>query len=37
MEINKLNNELKTKVEELLIYKLNDEKILQLNEQKINF
>ena len=37
MEINKLNNELKTKVEELLVYKLNNEKILALNKQKINF
>ena len=37
MEINKLKNELKTKEEELLVYKLNNEKILALNEQKINF
>ena len=37
MEINKLKSELKSKEEELLMYKLNDEKILALNEQKINF
>ena len=37
MEINKLKNELKTKEEELLIYKLNDEKVSALNNQKINF
>ena len=37
MEINKIKNELKTKEEELLIYKLNDEKVLALNNQKINF
>ena len=37
MEINKLKSELKAKEEELLVYKLNDEKVLALNEQKINF
>ena len=37
MELNKLKNEIKTKEEELLVYKLNDEKVLALNEQKINF
>ena len=37
MEINKLKTELKAKEEELLMYKLNDEKIMALNDQKINF
>ena len=37
MEINKLKNDLKTKEEELLVYKLNEEKVLALNEQKVNF
>ena len=34
MDINKLKNELKTKEEELLVIKLNNEKVLALNEQK---
>ena len=37
MEINKLKSEIKAKDEDLLVYKLNDEKVLALNEQKINF
>jgi FtsZ-binding cell division protein ZapB len=37
MEINKLKSEIKAKEEELLIYKLNDEKVSALNIQKINF
>ena len=37
MEMNKLKSELKAKEEELLLYKLNDEKVLALNDQKINF
>ena len=37
MEINKLKSEIKAKEEDLLVYKLNDEKVLALNEQKINF
>ena len=37
IEINKLKHELKAKEEELLVYKLNDEKVLALNNQKINF
>ena len=37
MEINKLKSDIKAKEEDLLVYKLNDEKVLALNEQKINF
>ena len=37
MEINKLKTELKAKEEEILLYKLNDEKVLALNDQKIKF
>ena len=37
MEINKLKSDIKAKEEELLVYKLNDEKVLALNNQKINF
>lgn len=37
MDINKLKNELKTKEEELLVIKLNNEKVLALNEQKNTF
>ena len=37
MEINKLKSDIKAKEEELLVYKLNDEKVLALNTQKINF
>lgn len=37
MDINKLKNELKTKEEELLVIKLNNEKVLALNEQKSLF
>ena len=37
MEINKLKSEIKAKEEDLLVYKLNDEKVSALNEQKINF
>ena len=37
MEINKLKSELKAKEEEILLYKLNDEKVLALNDQKIKF
>ena len=37
MEINKLKSEIKAKEEDLLIYKLNDEKVSALNIQKISF
>ena len=37
LEIDKLNNELKTKDEEILLIKLNDEKVSALNIQKITF
>ena len=37
MEINKLKSQIKAKEEDLLVYKLNDEKVLALNDQKINF
>ena len=37
MEINKIKSELKAKEEDLLVYKLNDEKVSALNDQKINF
>ena len=37
LEIDKLNNEIKTKDEEILLIKLNDEKISALNIQKISF
>ena len=37
MEINKLKSEIKAKEEDLLVYKLNNEKVLALNDQKINF
>ena len=37
MEINKLKTEVKAKEEDLLVYKLNDEKVSALNDQKINF
>ena len=37
MEINKINSEKKAKEDELLVYKLNDEKVSALNIQKISF
>ena len=37
MEINKYKSKIKEKEEDLLVYKLNDEKVLALNDQKINF
>ena len=37
MEINKYKSEIKAKEEDLLVYKLNDEKVLALNDQKITF
>ena len=37
MEINKLKSEVKAKEEDLLVYKLNDEKVSALNVQKITF
>jgi len=37
MEINKINSEKKAKEDELLVYKLNDEKVSALNTQKITF
>jgi len=37
MEINKLKSDIKAKEEDLLVYKLNDEKVMALNTQKINF
>ena len=37
LEINKLKSEIKAKEEDLLVYKLNDEKVLALNDQKIKF
>lgn len=37
MEINKINSEKKAKEDELLVNKLNDEKVSALNVQKIAF
>ena len=37
MEINKLKSDIKAKEDDLLVYKLNDEKVSALNIQKINF
>ena len=37
MEINKYKSKIKEKEEDLLVYKINDEKVLALNDQKINF
>ena len=37
MEINKLKSDIKAKEDDLLVYKLNDEKVSALNVQKINF
>ena len=37
LEINKYKSEVKAKEEDLLVFKLNDEKVSALNEQKISF